>query len=72
MNLQLFVNEKLIASLPINEAYISYPVYLVSLKAELQNRYKHVIETSTASPRFCIERRTSRNRRKVQHSLQLL
>jgi hypothetical protein len=72
MNLQLFVNEKLIASLPINEAYISYPVYLASLKSELQTKYKHVIESSMAKPRFHIEKRTSSNRRKVEHSLQLL
>jgi hypothetical protein len=71
MNLQLFVNEKLIASVPINEAYISYPVYLASLKSELQTRYKHVIETSMARPTFSITK-TSTAPRKSEHRLQLL
>lgn len=52
MNLQLFVKEKLITSVPVNSASISNPVYLSSIKKELQEKHKEVIEGLKAEPMF--------------------
>jgi hypothetical protein len=55
MNLQLFVQNKLLASLPINDSSMTDPFYLPSLKKELEEQYKQLIEESNSEPVFCIE-----------------
>ena len=54
MNLQLFVQDKLLASLPINDSSMTDPFYL-PLKKELEEQYKQLIEESNSEPVFCIE-----------------
>jgi len=55
MNLQLFVNDKLIASLPINDSSMTDPFYLPSLKKELEEQHKQLIEESKSQPVFSID-----------------
>ena len=52
MNLQLFVKEKLITSVPVNSASISNPVYLSAIKKELQEKHKELIDGLKAEPIF--------------------
>ena len=55
MNLQLFVDDKLIASLPIDNNSMNDPFYLPSLKKELEEQHKQLIEESKSQPVFSIE-----------------
>jgi hypothetical protein len=66
MNLQLFVKDKLIASHPIDNSSMSNPFYLSSIKKELEEQYKEIIEESKSTPTFCIESKSimSSRRRK--------
>ena len=52
MNLQLFVKEKLITSIPINSASMSNPFYLSAVKTQLQEKYKEIIDGSKSEPMF--------------------
>ena len=64
MNLQLYVQDKLIASLPIDVAYMSYPQYLPLLKSELEKTHEEVITTAKTKPVFYIDaQRTDTNKR---------
>lgn len=63
MQLQLFVKGELIASMPINTAYVNYPVYLPSLKSQLQEKNKRAIEAAQASPSFYISTSSSAKKR---------
>ncbi len=71
MNLQLFVKDKLIASLPIDDKYTNDPFYLPSLKKELEEKYKELIEESKSKPSFSIESKSvvSSRRRQGQNSI---
>ncbi len=52
MNLQLFVREKLITTIPLSNTSISNPLYLTAVKIELQEKYKEIIEGLKAEPTF--------------------
>ena len=52
MNLQLFVKEKLITSVPVNSASIGNPLYLSAIKKELQEKHKEIIDGLKAEPIF--------------------
>ena len=52
MNLQLFVKAKLITSVPLSAASVSNPVYLSSVKTQLKEKYKEVIDSSKTAPTF--------------------
>ena len=59
MNLQLFAKDRLIASVPIKSSYLSYPLYLPSLKSELHKKHKEVIDALQATPTYYIAANTS-------------
>jgi hypothetical protein len=52
MNLQLFVKERLVASIPISTASMSNPFYLSDAKNQLQEKYKEIIDGSKSEPTF--------------------
>ena len=54
MNLQLFVQDRLIASLPIDNSFMSNPLYLSSVKKELEEKYREIIEKSQSTPTFLL------------------
>ena len=68
MNLQLFVNDKLVASVPINSSSMTDPFYLPSLKKELEEQYRQLIEESKSQPVFCIEPKSLISRRQKDFS----
>lgn len=59
MNLQLFIKDRLIASVPIKASYLSYPPYLPSLKSELNEKHKEVINAMQARPTYYISTNAS-------------
>ena len=65
MNLQFFLGDKLIATVPIDSASMNNPLYLPGVKAELQEKYKDIIEVSKATPGFYVEAASSVNERRV-------
>ena len=64
MNIQLFLQDQLIVSHPINTDYMVNPNYLAGVKSQLQEKYKEVIETSRTNPTFNIQANTSTSTRK--------
>ena len=66
MNLQFFLGDKLIATVPIDSASMTNPLYLPGVKAELQEKYKNIIEGSKATPDFYVEAASSVNDRRVR------
>ena len=72
MNLQLFVKEKLITSIPINAASMSNPVYLSSVKTQLQEKYKEVIDSAKTEPKFNVVPNAPLYRRTRGYNLPLL
>jgi hypothetical protein len=65
MNLQFFLGDKLIATIPIDNASMNNPLYLPGVKAELQEKYKNIIEGSKATPGFYVEAASSVNDRRI-------
>lgn len=59
MNLQFFLSDKLIETVPIDDASMSNPLYLPGIKAQLQEKYKDVIEASTTAPSFYVQAASS-------------
>ena len=66
MNLQFFLGDKLIATIPIDKTAMSNPLYLPGVKAELQEKYKELIEVSKATPAFYVEALHSANERRTR------
>jgi hypothetical protein len=65
MNLQFFLGDKLIATIPIDNASMNNPLYLPGVKAELQEKYKDLIEGSETTPSFYVEAASSVNDRRI-------
>ena len=64
MNTQLFLQDQLIVSHPINIDYMANPTYLAGVKSQLQEKHKEVVETARANPTFYIKANASTTNRK--------
>ena len=65
MNLQFFLGDKLIATIPIDKTAMDNPLYLPGVKAALQEKYKELIESSKTAPAFYVETMASVNERRA-------
>lgn len=63
MNLQFFLSDKLIDTVPIDYSCMNNPLYLPRIKSELQEKYKEVIEASNATPTFYVQSTLVNDRR---------
>ncbi|HZF65116.1 MAG TPA: hypothetical protein VEZ55_11540 [Chitinophagaceae bacterium] len=64
MNLQLFLNNQFIGSIPIDKNSISDPLYISLKRTELEIKYTKAIDTCPASPTFYIAAHSSMNERR--------
>ena len=64
MNLQLFINNKLIGSIPLDKSSISDPLYLPLKKIELENRHTDAIDGYAGPLTYYIEAGSSMNERR--------
>ena len=69
MNLQLFLKGKLIASLPIDDSCMSDPLYISTLKKELEEQHKDLIEEPNSKHTFCIESKSLMSSRRRKGSI---
>ena len=63
MNLQFFLSDKLIDTVPIDYSCMNNPLYLPRIKSELQEKHKEVIEASNATPTFYVQSTLVNDRR---------
>ena len=55
MNLQMFLENKLVDSLPINGARLNQPGYIESLRLEMEEKNEEILDLSNQSPQFFID-----------------
>ena len=65
MNLQMFINDKLIGNVQIDQEHANSPEYIYQKKKELEEKHKEILEASGAVPTYFMEiRSTTENRRR--------
>jgi hypothetical protein len=66
MTLQLFVDDRLIATTSVDIHLMNNPLYLATIKSELINTHQNIISTFKTNPRFSISTKSVYNRRKFK------
>ena len=55
MELKMFIQDKLIDSIPINPFRLSTPAYLFRLQQELEDRNENIIDLTNQEPEFFLD-----------------
>ena len=66
MNLQMFVNDKLIGSIPIDTTLSNNHQYIHQKKKELEEKFREKIQLSGSEPSYAFEASPTTERRRVK------
>ena len=65
MKLQLYINDQLIATVPLDRSAMQNPLYLSQKKIELEDQFEELLEATQTDPTFYLEIESSMNYRRT-------